>query len=309
MVYDVVIIGGGPSGLTAGIYSALAGHNTIILEKYMYGGQITLSHEVKNYPSAKNIDGTTLAMQMMEQAKQCGCELKYEEVLGFKNIESDIKEVVTSKRTIQTKTIILAMGAKARQLGLTNESDFIGKGVGSCAVCDGSLYKGKEMAVVGGGNSAFEDVIYLSSLSPKVHLIHYRNTYSANNDLFTRVQNLIKEGKVVTHTPFKTIKFNGEEQLESVEIQNIETQQKEILNINALFIAVGRVPEVTAIKDMVKTDEKGYIITDENMNTSVKGVFACGDIRQKMLRQVVTACSDGAIASTSAHKYITETKK
>lgn len=308
MIYDVVIIGGGPAGLTAGIYSALAGHSALILEKYMYGGQITLSHEVKNFPSAKNIDGTTLAMQMMQQAKDCGVELKYEEVLGFKNINADIKEILTSKRTIQTKTIILAMGAKARQLGILNETKFIGRGVGYCATCDGSLYSGKEMAVVGGGNTAFEDVIYLSTLSPKVHLIHYKNTYSANNDLMERVHKLVKENKVEIHTPYKTLKFNGENQLENVEIQNVETGKTKTLNVSALFVAVGRDPEVATIKDIVKTDKYGYVITDENMCTSVKGVFACGDIRKKMLRQVVTACSDGAIASTSAHKYITETK-
>lgn len=308
MIYDVVIIGGGPAGLTAGIYSALAGHSALILEKYMYGGQITLSHEVKNFPSAKNIDGTTLAMQMMQQAKDCGVELKYEEVLGFKNINADIKEILTSKRTIQTKTIILAMGAKARQLGILNETKFIGRGVGYCATCDGSLYSGKEMAVVGGGNTAFEDVIYLSTLSPKVHLIHYKNTYSANNDLMERVHKLVKENKVEIHAPYKTLKFNGENQLENVEIQNVETGKTKTLNVSALFVAVGRDPEVATIKDIVKTDKYGYVITDENMCTSVKGVFACGDIRKKMLRQVVTACSDGAIASTSAHKYITETK-
>lgn len=308
MIYDVVIIGGGPAGLTAGIYSALAGHSALILEKYMYGGQITLSHEVKNFPSAKNIDGTTLAMQMMQQAKDCGVELKYEEVLGFNNINADIKEILTSKRTIQTKTIILAMGAKARQLGILNETKFIGRGVGYCATCDGSLYSGKEMAVVGGGNTAFEDVIYLSTLSPKVHLIHYKNTYSANNDLMERVHKLVKENKVEIHTPYKTLKFNGENQLENVEIQNVETGKTKTLNVSALFVAVGRDPEVATIKDIVKTDKYGYVITDENMCTSVKGVFACGDIRKKMLRQVVTACSDGAIASTSAHKYITETK-
>lgn len=308
MIYDVVIIGGGPAGLTAGIYSALAGHSALILEKYMYGGQITLSHEVKNFPSAKNIDGTTLAMQMMQQAKDYGVELKYEEVLGFNNINADIKEILTSKRTIQTKTIILAMGAKARQLGILNETKFIGRGVGYCATCDGSLYSGKEMAVVGGGNTAFEDVIYLSTLSPKVHLIHYKNTYSANNDLMERVHKLVKENKVEIHTPYKTLKFNGENQLENVEIQNVETGKTKTLNVSALFVAVGRDPEVATIKDIVKTDKYGYVITDENMCTSVKGVFACGDIRKKMLRQVVTACSDGAIASTSAHKYITETK-
>lgn len=308
MIYDVVIIGGGPAGLTAGIYSALAGHSALILEKYMYGGQITLSHEVKNFPSAKNIDGTTLAMQMMQQAKDCGVELKYEEVLGFNNINADIKEILTSKRTIQTKTIILAMGAKARQLGILNETKFIGRGVGYCATCDGSLYSGKEMAVVGGGNTAFEDVIYLSTLSPKVHLIHYKNTYSANNDLMERVHKLVKENKVEIHTPYKTLKFNGENQLENVEIQNVETGKTKTLNVSALFVAVGRDPEVVTIKDIVKTDKYGYVITDENMCTSVNGVFACGDIRKKMLRQVVTACSDGAIASTSAHKYITETK-
>ncbi len=309
MIYDVAIIGGGPAGLTAGIYSALAGHSTVILEKYMFGGQITISHEVKNYPSFTNIDGTTLAMQMMDQAKACGVELKYEEVIAFKNINAEIKEIETNKNTIQARTIILAMGAKARNLGVSGEEKFISRGVGYCATCDGSLYKDKEMAVVGGGNSAFEDAIYLSSLASKIHLIHYRNTFKANNDLLEQVQKLIESGKIELHTPYKTVKFNGSNVLEGIEIENVETHKKETLNVSALFVAVGRDPEVNTIKNMVETDKFGYILTDENMCTSVKGVFACGDIRQKMLRQVVTACSDGAIASTSAHKYITETKK
>ena len=206
MTYDIAIIGGGPAGLSAGIYSALAGHSTVILEKYMYGGQITTSSEVKNYPAFSNIDGTSLAMQMMEQAKSCGVELKYEEVLAFRYINEEVKEIQTNKNKIKAKAIILAMGAKARNLGITSEQKLIGRGVGYCATCDGSLYKGKEMAVVGGGNSAFEDVIYLSGLASKVHLVHYKNTFKANNDLYERVLQLVSDGKVELHAPYKAIK-------------------------------------------------------------------------------------------------------
>ena len=295
--------------MTAAIYSSLAGHSVVILEKYMFGGQITLSHEVKNYPSYSNIDGTTLAMQMMQQAKECGVEMRYEEVLGYKNLNGKTKEIITNKSSIKARTIILSMGARARNLGITNEERYISRGVGYCAACDGNLYKGKEMAVVGGGNTAFEDVIYLSQLASKVYLIHYKNTFKSNNDLQKRVNKLVKQGKVEMLTPYQVQEFKGENNLESVVIKNVETNQIKTLDIGALFIAVGRVPEVATIQQAVQTDEYGYIITDENMCTSVKGVFACGDIRSKNLRQVITACSDGAIASTSAHKYITEIKK
>ena len=306
--YDVVIVGGGPSGLSAGIYSALAGHSTLILEKYMYGGQITLSQEVKNYPSLKNIDGTTLAMQMIEQAKECGVEMRYEEVIGYKNLDKKTKLVLTNKGEIKAKTIILAMGAKARKLGVETEEQFIGRGVGYCATCDGALYKGKTMAVVGGGNTAFEDVLYLSNLTDKVYLVHYKDTFKCNADLLNRVKELVKQKKVEILTNYKVKSLIGEKVLTSVVLENVNSGENKKLDISALFIAVGREPESVSIENFVKLNNYGYIETDEDMKTSVKGVFACGDIRDKMLRQVVTACSDGAIAATSAHKYITETK-
>ena len=306
MVYDVAIIGGGPAGLTAGIYSSLAGHSTVIIEKYMYGGQITLSHEVKNYPSYVDIDGTTLAMQMMSQAKSCGVEMRYEELINFNNLKEQVKEIITNKGTIKAKTIILAMGAKSKRLGVDGEEKFTGRGVSYCAVCDGSIYKGKNMAVIGGGNSAFEDAIYLSDLANKVYLVHYKNTYKSNDDLQKRVLKLAEDGKVEILTPYQVKQINGDKSIENILIKNTETNEIKPLSVGALFIAIGREPETMLLKEEIKTDEYGYIITDENMCTSIKGVYACGDIRSKMLRQVITACSDGAIASTSAHKYITE---
>ena len=309
MIYDVAIIGGGPAGMTAGIYASLAGHSTVILEKYMYGGQISISHEVKNYPSHSNIDGTTLAMQMIKQVKDCGVEMRYEEVISYKNLGRKVKQILTNKGTIEARTIILAMGAKARSLGIYNEQQYIGRGVGYCATCDGSLYKGKDMAVVGGGNSAFEDAIYLAGLASKIYLIHYKNSFKSNYDLQERVNALIQQGKIELLVPYQLDKIEGSTQLEKVQIKNTETQEIKQLKVSALFVAIGREPETSSLPKSIKTDKYGYILTDENMCTSVKGVFACGEIRNKMLKQVVTACSDGAIASTSAHKYITETIK
>lgn len=304
MLFDVAIVGGGPAGMTAGIYARMAGLNTVIIEKNMFGGQIALTQDLKNFPTIKQIDGVTFSLQLLDQVTELGAEMVYAEVYGFEDLSSKTKKILTSNGTIEAKTIILTMGASARKLGIRKEQEYIGRGVGYCAVCDGALYKGKDIAVVGGGNTAFEDVKYLSNLANKVYLIHYRETFKANQNLIDEASELVKTGKLEILTPYEVESILGEKKLEKIILKNkIDGTEKEI-ELSAMFIAIGRTPEIQFVKGTINTDEYGYILANENMETNVPGVFVAGDIRKKQLRQVITACSDGAIAATNANIYI-----
>lgn len=306
MKYDVIIVGGGPAGYTAALYSARANLKTLLIERFFAGGQMATTEVMENYPGFEEpIGGIELAMRMENQAKKFGAEIKNEEVVEL-NIDGDEKIVKTSKSEYTCKSIILGMGGSPRKLGFPAETEFMGRGVSYCAVCDGSFYRGQEVAIIGGGDTAVEDAVYLSRLCSKVYIIHRRDELRAAKTLQDEVVNNPKI-EIVWDSVIRNI--NGETFVENIDISNKKTAQERTIPVSGVFVAIGTIPNAVLIKDKIKLSDSGYILTDENMQTSVSGVFACGDIREKMLRQVVTAASDGAIAAYSAEKYIGSIKQ
>lgn len=297
MSYDVVIIGAGPGGLTAGIYAGRAGLKTLIIEKFFSGGQASQTYEIENYPGFLKIGGFDLMEKCEKQAKESGAEIKFCEI---ERVDLNKKKIyLTSGEVIESKTIIIASGATHAHLGIEGEDELIGQGVSYCATCDGAFYKGKTVAIVGGGNTAVSDALYLNKFAKSVYIIHRRNEFRASPVLVERMR---KNGTIIK-TPYTVSSLNIEnKKLKSITIVNKENQSERIA-VDGLFVAVGQTPE-TELFDVQK-DEKGYIVTDENMKTNLDGVYAVGDCRAKFLRQVVTACADGAIASEQALLYIT----
>ena len=303
-MYDVIIIGGGPAGLTSAIYACRAGLKILLIEKYMPGGQVALTTDIENYPGFTKINGVELAMKMHEQAQNCGCEFDFAEVVDI-DMDSQIKIVKTHTNQYQAKTIILSLGASAKQLEVEGEKKYIGKGLSYCATCDGTLYKDKTVAIVGGGNTSIEDCIYLSGIAKKVYLIHRRDTFRGQDALVKALEKTIAEtGKIEKILNSKVIKIYGQDNLTSVDVENLKDQTVANLEIQGLFVAIGRKPDTEMLNSKIILDNNGYILTDDKMRTNIPGVFACGDVRAKTLRQIVTACSDGAIASISAFEYI-----
>ena len=296
-MYDIIIVGAGPAGLTAGIYAARANKKVLVLEALSYGGQIINTPSIENYPGEKNISGFDFATNLYNQSKELGVEIIFQKVIDIKN--DKIKEVITNKESFKTKSIIIATGCENRKLGLPNEDSLIGKGISYCATCDGNFYKNKTVAVVGGGTTAIEDALYLSDIVNKVYLIHRRDSFRAEE----KIVNLLKEKTNIEFVLNSNIvKINGESNLESIEISN--GNDNKTLNIDGLFIAIGRIPENENFKNLVDVDENGYIIAKENCKTNVSGIFVAGDNRTKEVRQLVTATSDGAIAAIEAVKYL-----
>ena len=288
-MYDIIIIGAGPAGLTAAIYGARANKKVLVLEALSYGGAIINTPNIENYPVEENISGFDFATKLYNQVINLGVEVKFEKVLKINN-----NEVETNKSKYNTKTIIIATGLNNRKLLLPNEDELIGKGISYCATCDGAFFKGKDVAVVGGGNTALEDALYLSDICNKVYLIHRRNSFRADSITVNKI--LERDNIEVLYNSVVT-KIDGNNHLENIEINN----NKE-LNIDGLFIAIGKIPTIDFI-DIEKTEE-GYIKSDELCHTNIENVFVAGDIRNKSLRQLVTATNDGAIAATEAIKYI-----
>lgn len=289
MKFDVAVIGGGPAGLTACIFTARAGVSTICFEKLAIGGQASLSADIQNYPAIKSISGFELTSKMFEQASDLGTQFVFGDVLKLKKLSNGFS-IKTKTQTYQARKIIIAVGNVPRKLGL-GEEKFVGKGISYCASCDGHFFKGKDVAVVGGGDSAFTYAEYLSRLAKKVYLINRSEHFKAQP---YKVENARKIKNVQIITSTNVIALNGAEVLESVTLSN---QKK--LKISGLFVAIGHVPNLGFVDFDLKKDENGYIIVDENMQTSEKNVFACGDILSKHFKQVVTACADGAIAGNS----------
>ena len=298
--YDIIIVGAGPAGLTAAIYARRANKKVLVLEANTYGGQIINTKTIENYPVNPGISGFDFATKLYNQTKDLGAEIKFEKVINITE-----QEVTTTKQTYKTKTIILATGADNRKLKLENEEKLTGKGISYCATCDGALYKNKIVAVNGGGNTALEDAIYLSDIAETVYLIHRRDTFKAEQVLINQLkqkQNI----KLILNS--NITKINGETKLESVEITN-ENNETTKLEIDALFIAVGQVPETENFKKLININEQGYVIATEDCKTNIKNIFVAGDNRTKQLRQLVTAASDGAVAATGAIKYINDNKE
>ena len=293
-MYDIIIIGAGPAGMTAALYGRRANKSVLVLEAKNYGGQIVNASSIENYPGIEKISGYDYATTLFNQITNLGVEIKYETVIKI----TPNKEVTTTKNTYQAKSIIIANGAQNRHLNLPLETDFIGKGVSYCATCDGAFYKDKDVAVLGGGNTALEDAIYLSNLANKVYLIHRRDTFRGEEKYLKELET--KENVEIIFNSTIT-KLNGHEKLESITIQDKEKREKEI-NISGLFIAIGQVPNNTIFKDIVDINDKGYIVSEDGVHTKTEGIYVAGDTRVKDLRQLTTAVSDGSIAAMTAIK-------
>ncbi|MFA5602744.1 MAG: thioredoxin-disulfide reductase [Bacilli bacterium] len=295
-MFDVIIIGSGPAGMTAAIYAKRAGLNVLILEGSAPGGQINKTVLIENYPGFKEIDGPSLAIKMFEQISSLNIEYRYGNVLEIID-KGNNKLVKTDKEEILGKAVIIATGRKSKELGIENENKLTGRGISWCAVCDGPLFKNKEVIVIGGGNSAVEESLYLSDIASKVTLIHRRNELRADNILQDKIKNNPKINILWDTIP---IKFNEKDnKLDSVTVKNKVTDKEYDINCDGIFIYIGFIPVTNIINKFDISDKMGYIITDEDMRTKVKGIYAAGDVRKKELFQITTAISDGAIAAIS----------
>ena len=300
-IYDVIIIGGGPGGYTAALYAARAGLKTVVLERLSAGGQMAQTHQLDNYPGfEEGIDGFELAEKMRRQAERFGAETQYAEVTAVALRQSP-KEVKTRKRIYYGKTVILATGANPRELGVPQERELVGRGVAYCAACDGMFYRGKTVVVVGGGNSAAADALLLSRIAKKVILVHRRDSLRATkiyHDALASAENVqFRWNSEVTEL------LHGDK-LSGVRIHNKVAGEEEVLDCDGLFVSVGRKPATDLVRGQLALDEQGYVIADESTKTNVPGVFAIGDVRTKLLRQVVTAVADGAVAVHMAEEYL-----
>ena len=303
-MYDIIVIGAGPAGLTAGVFARRASKKVLILEAMTYGGQIVQAEKIENYPACPNISGVEFATNLYNQVKELGAEFKFERAININDL-GDTKEVVTNNNTYTAKTVILATGAENRKLGIPMEDELVGRGVSYCATCDGKFFKDEDVAVIGGGDTAIDDARYLSNIANKVYLIHRRDTFKAE---IQEVEELKAKSNVEFILNSNVVKLNTtDNKLSSIEVKNNDGSTREI-NVKAIFIAVGRVPENQNFAKIINLDTRGYVISDEKCHTNVEGIFVAGDNRVKELRQLVTANSDGAIAATEAIKYINKEK-
>lgn len=293
MNIEVAIIGGGPAGMTAGVFTCRAGLNTILFESLAVGGQMALSHEIKNFPSVNSISGFDLANDMREHAEALGLKIIYSKVSILEREKNKFKITANGETYIANK-VIIATGCKARKLGIEKEKELTGRGVSYCASCDGAFFKGKDVAVVGGGDTAMVDVEYLTRIARHIYLINRSEKYKAHK---VRVDAVKKLKNVEIINSAQVVKLHGEEKLDGITIQKDGINKR--LDVDGLFVAIGRVPDLSFINFDLKLDENGYIVVKKDMSTSVKNLYACGDIISKHFRQVITACADGAIAGNS----------
>ncbi len=302
-IYDVIIIGGGPAGYTAALYTSRAGLSTLIIEKMSVGGQMALTGDIENYPGFhEGIDGFTLGMNMQAGAERFGAVTAYDDVMSV-DFSDNIKKISAMMGEYLGRSVIVAGGANPRELGLSRETELTGRGVHYCAHCDGRFYKDKTVVVVGGGNSAVSDALYLSRLAEKVYLVHRRDTLRA-----TKIYHdpLMKASNVEFVWNSSVSEFIGENKVTGVKIKNLISGEISQLDCDAVFVSIGRKPTTEFLGDSLDLDESGYIVADETTKTSVDGVFAAGDIRTKVLRQIVTACADGAVAAHFAEEYLSK---
>ena len=300
-IYDMIIIGGGPAGYTAALYAARAGIDAVLLEKLSAGGQMALTGDIDNYPGfSEGIDGFTLGMQMQQGAERFGAETEYAEVESV-DFSDKIKKLETANGTYYGKTVVIATGANPRELGVAGESELVGKGVHYCAHCDGRFYKDKTVVVVGGGNSAAADALYLSNLAKKVYVVHRRDTLRA-----TKIYHapLMKAENVEFVWNSNVSEFVVDGKIKGVKVKNKLTESVSEILCDGVFVSIGRKPATEFLCDVIELDENKYIIADESTKTNIAGVYAAGDVRTKELRQVVTAVADGAVAVHHAEEYI-----
>lgn len=297
-MYDIIVIGAGPAGLTAAIYARRAEKSVLVIEKSSFGGQMTHSPKIENYPAFSQISGLELSDKMVEQALELGAEIEMDEVIAVKDIEG-YKHVVCADGEYDARALIISVGVKHRQLGLPRENELCGNGVSYCAVCDGAFYKGKTVGVVGGGNSALQEAILLSETSDKVYVIQ-------NLDILTgevKLQNKIAELENVEVITGATVeRLIGEPELTSVIIKTLDGEKE--LALDGLFVAIGLLPKNEIFAELAKLNDGGYFDTDESCRTATDGVFVAGDCRQKSIRQITTATADGATAALAACRYL-----
>ncbi len=306
-MYDLIIIGAGPAGLTAALYAGRYRLNTLIIEKMSVGGQILLSATIENFPGFPGgISTEELIFRFKKQVDELGLNIETADVLEINinaDLESPVYTVKTENKSFQTKTIIVATGAHWRRLGVEGEERLIGKGVSYCATCDGPLFKNKEIAVIGGGDKAIEEAIFLSGYAGKINLIHRRQGFRAAEILLEKAKTNSKINFILDS---KVEEILGLNRVEAVKIKNVLTGALSEISCQGVFIFIGIKPSTDFLKNQLATNEMGFIITDEQMQTSSCGIFACGDCRGKSLYQVINACGEGAVAAYSAHTYLLE---
>ncbi|MDN6397958.1 MAG: thioredoxin-disulfide reductase [Alkalibacterium sp.] len=304
-MYDVIIIGAGPGGLTAALYASRSNLKTLILEKGIPGGQLNNTAEIENYSGFKSVTGPDLSMKMLEGATQFGAEHVYGDVREIADKET-VKEVITSDKTYQTRSVIIATGAEHKKLGVKGEAEFNGRGVSYCAVCDGAFFRNKEIIVVGGGDSAVEEGAYLTQFADKVTIIHRRDELRAQKILQDRAY---KNKKIDFIWDTVVEEIVGEESVTGVEVKNVKNGETSLVRTDGAFIYIGLLPNSESFMSLPITNEEGWIETDANMMTQIPGIFAVGDVRETVLRQVATAVGDGSIAGNAAYQYVEELKE
>lgn len=299
-MYDLIIIGGGVAGMTAAIYAARSGLSTLIIEKAGFGGQAALTAKIENYPSYKEIDGFQLAADIKAQVDALGVESLSAQVKNLTK-DNDIFTVTTDNDLYQSKAVIIANGVRRRELGIPGEDSLRGRGISWCAVCDGGFFRKKKVAVIGAGNSALGDAIYLSNLCEEVYLIFRRDYPTATKSYMDKLETIDNIKLMPRHIP---VEIKGEKRVGALTLKNLDTEEVYDLEVNGVFEAIGLIPDNEPFSGLAELDDNGYLLTDNEMRTKTPGLFAAGDTRQKSLRQIVTACSDGAQAATAAHDYL-----
>lgn len=295
---DIIIIGGGPSGLTAALYAVRSGKSVMLFEKTGYGGQIAKSPMVENYPGIKSISGMELSESLRSQAESFGCEFRREAVL--KVIDDGIKKVVTNKGEYEARAVIFALGTEERKSGLENEDKYVGRGLSYCAYCDGNFFRNREVAVVGGGNTAVQDALYLSDICKKVYLIHRRNEFRAEKNLVEKAKSKQNIELVLDCVPAE---IGGAPIVQYLKVKNKLTDEERELAVNGVFMAIGQIPQTKEFADILPLDASGYADVGESC-TVKDGIYVCGDCRKKEIRQLTTAVSDGTVAATRAVAFI-----
>lgn len=300
---DLIIIGAGPAGLTSAIYASRANLNTLVLENQIIGGQVRSSYSIENYPGFKNITGEELSNRIQEQAEELGATIDEFDSIESVILNDDVKIIETVDYTYRPKSIIIATGAIPKKLPIQNEKKYEGRGVHYCAICDGASYKDKIVAVVGGGNAALEEALYLSKLAKKVIIIRRHDYFKGEAKTLREVE---KTSNIEIMYNWDLVDVYGGQFVESAKIINKLTKEEKEIDIKAVFGYIGTEPKTTLFKEYIELTKEGYIPTDENMRTNIKGVFAAGDVRKKIYRQITTAVADGTIAALQAEKYIQE---
>lgn len=298
-MYDTIIIGAGPAGLCSGIYATRGGLKTAIIEANSVGGQAQTAADIQNFPGILSTSGFDLCYTMMNQCASFGAEFVFDKITSL-TLEGDVKSIsLASGKELQSKTIVIASGASSRKLGVVGEENFIGKGVSYCATCDGAFFKGKTVAVIGGGNTAAEDALYLEKLANKVYLVHRRDALRADKILCDRLE----KSNVSILWDSVVESLHGKDKIAQMTLKNVKNNTLTTVSVDGVFVAIGQIPNSQLFENVKKT-ESGYIETDDVMRTNIEGVYAVGDVREKTLRQVVTACTDGAIAADDIIKNL-----